>query len=72
MRAVDAIELITDNMTIDDVVLELERLAKEAFQPAPSAFPEQRQARSHERQDNLESPDLQYQELQELPEAQEA
>jgi len=71
MRAVDAIELITDNMTIDEVVLELERLAKEAFQPAPEPFPQHRQARSHEREAQLDSADLPYQELQELPEAQE-
>lgn len=79
MRAVDAIELITDNMTINDVVLELEKLAKEAFQPSPSLV----QPRAHERRDALDSKDildssdlttLPYrpdQELQELPEAQE-
>lgn len=33
VRAVDAVEVITDNMSIDEVVTELERLAHEAFQP---------------------------------------
>jgi cytidylate kinase len=62
MRAVDAVELITDNMTIDDVVLELEKLAKEAFQPAPAPA----QPRAHEREAVSALT-----EFQELPEAQE-
>ncbi len=68
MRAVDAVELITDNMTIDDVVLELEKLAKEAFQPAPAPA----QPRAHERESASALTDFQdLPEFQELPEAQE-
>jgi hypothetical protein len=55
-------------MTIDDVVLELEKLAKEAFQPASAPA----QPRAHEREAATALTEFQeLPEFQDLPEAQE-